>query len=92
MPRFVRIGNDVVHIPSVANLTMSRSCMRRPVLTIYYHNHRIQSVSYPWGKWDLCEKDMMAIKSAMMEIEKVLVSVPLTEPDPFVSAVPVSSA
>ena len=86
MPRFVRIGNDVVHIPSLANVNMSRSCMGNPYITLYYHNNHMQTVSYAWGKWSVCEKDMLTIKTAMMEIEKIMTPVPLTEPDPFVSA------
>lgn len=83
MPRFVRIGHDVIHIPSLANVSMSRSCLGRPFLTFYYHNQHSQTISYAWDKWEICEKDMLKVKTAMMELEKVMASVPLTEPEPF---------
>jgi hypothetical protein len=34
-----------------------------------------------WGKWEECEKDMIRVKASMMEIEKTLEVIPLTEPD-----------
>jgi len=52
-------------------------------LTFYYHNQHSQTISYAWGKWEICEKDMLKVKTAMMELEKVMSSVPLTEPEPF---------
>ena len=57
--------------------------MGRPFLTFYYHNQHSQTISYAWDKWEICEKDMLKVKTAMMELEKVMASVPLTEPEPF---------
>lgn len=91
MPRFVRIGHDVIHIPSLANVSMSRTCMGRPFLTFYYHNQHSQTISYGWGKWESCEKDMLTIKTAMMELEKVMSSVPLTEPETTTNPFPVTA-
>jgi hypothetical protein len=52
-------------------------------LTFYYHNQHNQTISYAWGKWEVCEKDMLKVKTAMMDIDKVMVSVLLTDPEPF---------
>jgi hypothetical protein len=79
MTRFVRIGQTVIHVPSLANVSMSTDCYGRPYLTFYYHNQHNQTITYGWGKWAECEKDMLRVKGSMMEIEKALSTVPLTE-------------
>lgn len=79
MPRFVRIHQHVIHIPSLANVSMGTTCLGQPFLTFYYHNQHSQTISYGWGKWEECEKDLIQIKTAMMETERVLSTVVLTE-------------
>lgn len=82
MPRFVRIHQQVFHIPSLANVSMGTSWTGQPILTFYYHNQYNHTIWYPWGKWDECEQDMLQVKTAMMEVEHVLTNVFLTEPKP----------
>jgi hypothetical protein len=53
MPRFIRIHQQVIHIPSLANVSMGTSCTGQPFLTFYYHNQHSQTISYNWGKWDI---------------------------------------
>lgn len=79
MPRFVRIHQQVIHIPSLANVSMGTNWLGQPFLTFYYHNQHSQTISYGWGKWEECEKDLIQVKTAMMETERVLSSVLLTE-------------
>jgi len=79
MPRFIRIHQQVIHIPSLANVSMGTSCTGQPFLTFYYHNQHSQTISYGWGKWDICEKDLIRVKASMIETEKTLESIPLTE-------------
>ena len=79
MPRFVRIGNEVIHIPSLANVSMGTSCWGSPFLCFYYHNQKNQKMSYGFGKWATCEADLIRVKTAMIEIEKVIQVIPLTE-------------
>jgi hypothetical protein len=79
MPRFVRIGNEVIHIPSLANVSMGTTCLGAPFLCFYYHNQKNQNMSYGFGKWSVCEADLIRIKTAMIEIEKIVQTVPLTE-------------
>ena len=79
MPRFVRIGNEVIHIPSLANVSMSTTCLGAPFLCFYYHNQKNQNMSYGFGKWAACEADLIRVKTAMIEIEKVVGVIPLTE-------------
>ena len=79
MARFVRIGNNVVHIPSLANVSITTTCLGRPALCFYFHNQTHQQVSGIWASYEDCERDLIRVKSAMMEIEKALIAVPLTE-------------
>jgi hypothetical protein len=81
MPRFVRIHQQVIHVPSLANVSMSTTCLGQPFLTFYYHNQHSQTISYSWGKWEECEKDMIRVKASMIEVEKTLEVIPLTEPE-----------
>ena len=67
--------------------TEKRSKSGQPFLTFYYHNQHSQTISYGWGKWEACEKDMIRVKASMMEIEKTLEVIPLTEPDKPVTEV-----
>ena len=82
MPRFVRIHQQVFHIPSLANVSMGTSWTGQPILTFYYHNQYNHTIWYPWGKWEECEQDMLQVKTAMMEVEQVLTNVFLTDPKP----------
>ena len=79
MPRFVRISKEVIHIPSLANVSMGTTCLGAPFLCFYYHNQKNQTIAYGFGKWNDCERDLIRVKSAMIEIEKIIGEVPLTE-------------
>ena len=80
MARFVRIGNNVIHVPSLANVSIHTTCYGTPYLAFYFHNQTQQTVSYRWKSYTECEKDLLRVKAAMAEVEKALTGVPLTEP------------
>ena len=61
MSRFVRIGNNVVHIPSLANVSISTTCTGAPYLCLYYHNQTHKTINYGWSNYDECEKDNLLI-------------------------------
>ena len=88
MPRFLRIGNEVIHIPSLANVSMNSTCLGAPFLCFYYHNQKNQTISYGFGKWSTCEADLIRVKSAMMEIEKIVSTIALTEDKELFTIVP----
>jgi len=85
MTRFIRIGKTMVHIPSLANVTMETSCWGSPQLNLYYHVQAHKTISYGWAQWEACEKDLIRVKQAMVLSEKALENMPLTE----VVAVPI---
>jgi len=79
MTRFIRIGKTMVHIPSLANVTMETSCWGSPQLNLYYHVQAHKTINYSWAQWEACEKDLIRIKQAMVLSEKALENMPLTE-------------
>ncbi len=77
MPRFIRLVNNMIHVPSLSSVTMSAGCFGRPYLTLYYHNMKnVHTVKYK--DWSICESDFNRVKKAMNEIEMMLSPVPLT--------------
>jgi len=79
MSRFLRISDTVIHVPSLANVSMTTTCLGSPRLCLYYHTQKTQILSC--GKYEDCEKQMMRIKEAMKKIEAALDGIPLVEPE-----------
>ena len=78
MPRFLRLGNRMIHVPSVTSVTIGTSCFGRPTITIAFHATKdILHVSY--SNWDECQKEFTNIKNALTEVESILEKIPLTE-------------
>lgn len=87
MPRFLRIKNTMIHVPSLFNVSMGTSCMGYPYLHLSYHTKQEMTISYKG--WDECERDFNRVKAALKEVEAALDGIVLTE-DVIVS-VPSSS-
>jgi hypothetical protein len=80
MPRFLRLGNEMIHVPSLSSATIGTNCFGRPLITLSYH--ATKSILYVrYGTWDSCQKDFNRIKNALNEVEDLLNKVPLTEPE-----------
>jgi len=79
MTRFIRIGKSMVHVPSVANVTMASTCTGKPCLSIFFHQQVQQEISYSWSQWEDCQADLVRIKTALREIELALEKIPLME-------------
>jgi len=77
MSRFLRINNTVIHVPSLANVSMAVDCFGYPSLQLYYHTQKTQTLKC--GGHTECEKQMMRIKTAMKVIESELEAIPLVE-------------
>lgn len=78
MSRFIRIGSSVVHVPSLANVSMTTNCVGSPRLCLYYHTQSMQIMNC--GNYEETEKQMMRIKTAMKAVEFALENIPLIEP------------
>lgn len=79
MTRFIRIGKSMIHVPSVANVTMASNCMGKPSLSIFFHQQVQQEITYSWSQWENCEADLVRIKKALREVELALEKIPLME-------------
>ena len=77
MSRVLRISETVIHVPSLANVSMTTTCFGSPRLCLYYHTQKTQILYC--GKYEDCEKQMMRIKEAMKRIETALDGIPLVE-------------
>jgi hypothetical protein len=77
MPRFVRIENTMVHIPSLSSVSMLSNCFGRPYLMLFYHTKTNLKIQY--SSWEKCEADFSRLKEALVEVEALLQTVPLTE-------------
>ena len=78
MPRFLRLGDTVIHVPSVSNVSMNSNCFGKPYLTISYHTES-RNIHHYYGVWSDCEADFNRVKDAVKEVETLLSSIPLTE-------------
>lgn len=72
MTRFLRVKKTMIHVPSLANVSMSTDCFGVPYLRLFYHEHTTQIVSYSWTTWSECEKDLVRIKTAMNTVDSAL--------------------
>ena len=78
MPRFLRLGNQMIHIPSVSSVTIGTTCLGRPLLRLSYHiTKKVESVYYK--NWEECQRDFNRIKTALTEVESLLEKISLTE-------------
>jgi hypothetical protein len=80
MPRFLRLQNTVIHVPSVSNVSMGTTCLGKPFLSISYHTSS-KSICLSFKTWPECEEQFNTLKVAMKEIDTLLNEVPLTHQD-----------
>ncbi len=80
MPRFLRLQNTVIHIPSVSNVSMGTSCLGNPYLYVSYHTTKKQD-TLCYKTWSDCEAAFNSVKVAVKEIDTLLSAVPLTTPE-----------
>ena len=80
MPRFLRLQNTVIHVPSVSNVSMGTTCLGKPFLSVTYHTGP-KTTCLSYKTCADCENHFNTLKAAMKEIESLLVSIPLTTPE-----------
>jgi hypothetical protein len=78
MPRFVRLFNHMIHVPSLSSVSIGTSCWGTPYLSLHFHTQKSLNIHYK--KWADCEQAMSKVKTAMVEVEAALVAIPLVEP------------
>ena len=78
MSRFLRIQNNTIHIPSLANVSIQTGCLGVPMLALDFHGQPRKTILYSWKTYDECEKDLIKIKASMLSVEQALTGIPLT--------------
>lgn len=78
MPRFLRLKNFMIHVPSLSSISIQTNCLGRPSLSLYYHTLK-HSVKFSYSNWTQCEADFNRVKTALAEVETLLNQVSLTE-------------
>ncbi len=81
MPRFVRVENTMIHVPSLSSVSMHSNCLGRPYLMLYYHTKMNTKIQY--SSWDKCEADFNRVKTALVEIDSLLHKIALTDGRPL---------
>ena len=81
MSRLLRIGQKVIHIPSVAQVFVGQNYNNQSVMTIRYHNEYVEKIEYPLGKWADCDKDHQRMEKCMKTVADVLSVIPEKEPE-----------
>jgi len=76
MSRLLRIGQKVIHVPSVMQIFVGQNYNCNSVMTICYHNERIEKIEYPLGKWADCDKDHERMEKCMKAVADVLSVLP----------------
>ncbi len=77
MPRFLRIKNNMIHVPSLSSVSVGTSCMGYPYIHLSYHTR--QELKMFYSTWDECQRDFNRVKSALKEVESSLETIVLTE-------------
>ena len=77
MPRFLRLFNHMIHVPSLSSVSISTSCFGKPFLCLHFHTQKTLNIYY--RGWDECQAAMSKLKSALIEVEAALAPIPLVE-------------
>lgn len=80
MPRFLNIGSDVFHVPSLSNISMGSNCFGTHYISIYYHTSKKVTNIY-YNSWEACIHDFNRLETSMKEIDSLLSKIHLTEPN-----------
>lgn len=78
MPRFLRLKNVMVHVPSLSSISIQSTWFGRPSLSLYFHNSK-ENKRISYSQWETCETDFNKVKVALTEVESYLSQIPLTE-------------
>lgn len=76
MSRLLRIGQKVIHIPSVAQVFVGQNHNNQSVMTIMYHNNKVERIEYPLAQWADCDKDHERMEKCMKAVADVLSVIP----------------
>jgi hypothetical protein len=80
MFQVLHIRNTLIHVPSIACVTLYKSLMGKPVLEITTHIGSINTIKYGYTMWDNAVCDYQVIQKSLVGCQEALKSVPWMEP------------
>ena len=81
MSRFLLIRKTRIHIPSVDQVFVGQDWENKSVMTIMYHNNKVERIEYPLAQWTECDKDRVRIEKSIKAVADVLSVIPEKEPE-----------
>lgn len=69
MSRLVRIGNNMVELSGLHGIWVGADHLCRSRMTLVYVNKPTQEITYDYGKWADCDKDVKILKDAQKEFK-----------------------
>ena len=67
--RLVRIGNNMVELSGLRDIWVGADHLCRSRMTLVYVNKPTQEITYDYGKWADCDKDVKILKDAQKEFK-----------------------
>lgn len=80
MPRFLRLQDKMIYVPSLSSVTVMTSCFGYPTISLSYHAVKSPEYIY-YIAWDKCQLDFNRVKNALNEVDNALSKITLTEPE-----------
>ena len=69
MSRLVHIGNKMVELSGLHGIWVGADHLCRSKMTLFYLNKPTQEITYDYGKWADCDKDVKILKDAQKEFK-----------------------
>jgi hypothetical protein len=69
MSRLVRIGNNMVELSGLHRIWVGSDHLCRSKMTLFYLNRPTETITYDYGKWADCDKDVKILKDAQKEFK-----------------------
>ena len=69
MSRSVRIGKRMVEISGLHGVWVGPNHLYQPRMTLFYLDKPVQQITYDYGKWADCDKDVKILKNAQKEFK-----------------------
>ena len=67
--RLVRIGNNMVELSGLHGIWVGADHLCRSKMTLFYLNRPVETITYDYGKWADCDKDVKILKNAQKEFK-----------------------
>lgn len=67
--RVVHIGKHMVELSGLRDIWVGADHLCRSRMTLFYLDKPVQEITYDYGKWADCDKDVKILKNAQKEFK-----------------------